>query len=215
MDERIETLLTRGVEETIVREHLEKALRSGKKLRVKFGIDPTSPHLHLGHTVVLRKLRQFQNLGHKIVLIIGDFTAQIGDPSGRSEGRKPLPEKEVKQNLKTYLAQAGKVMDVKKAEVRFNSEWHKKGLKEFLELARAATLQQVTEREDFQRRIKEGRDISVLELLYSMLQGYDSGGGQSRRGTRRHRPEIQPPDGAAHPAPFQNERAGYFDRALD
>lgn len=173
--EKIHTLLTRGVETVVERSHLEDALRSGRKLCVKLGIDPTSPDLHLGHAVVLRKLREFQDLGHKAVLIIGDFTAQIGDPSGRSEARKPLADAEIKRNMKTYLAQAGKVIDVKRAEVRKNSEWYKKGgPATLLELARAATFQQALKREDFKKRIAEGGDVSLLETLYPLLQGYDS-----------------------------------------
>lgn len=175
IDSNTKTLLTRGVSDIVVREHLESALASGKKLRVKFGIDPTGSTIHLGHAVAFRKLRQFQELGHKIVLIIGDFTAQIGDPSGRSETRKPLTEKEVKANLKTYLAQAGKIFNVKKAEVRYNSEWHKKGgLAALLDLARAVTIQQTLEREDFQKRLNGQEGISMLETLYPLLQGYDS-----------------------------------------
>lgn len=171
----LKNLLTRGVAEVIDRDHLAKALSSGKKLRVKLGIDPTSPDLHLGHAVLLRKLRQFQNLGHTAVLIIGDFTAQIGDPSGRSEERTPLTSAEVKKNMAKYLAHAGKVIDVKRAEVRKNSEWHKKeGLASMLEMARAATYQQVIKRADFQKRIDAGQDITLIEILYPLLQGYDS-----------------------------------------
>jgi len=174
-DEKIKILLTRGVEEIIIKEHLEESLKSGKKLRVKFGIDPTAPDFHLGHTVVLRKLRQFQNLGHKAVLIIGDFTAEIGDPSGRSEERKTLSESEVKKNMEGYLEQAGKIIDVKKAEVRYNGEWHtKRGLKKILELMRSTTIQQILKREDFQKRLSQDAEISLLETVYSLLQGYDS-----------------------------------------
>lgn len=170
-----EKILNRGVAEIIERNHLEFALHSGKKLRVKFGIDPTAPEIHLGHTVALRKLRQFQDAGHKAVLIIGDFTAQIGDPSGRSETRKPLSEKEIKSNLKNYLKEAGKVINAKKAEVHHNSEWYKKGgLKNFLEITRAVTEQQLREREDFQKRELERSPITTLEILYPLLQGYDS-----------------------------------------
>ncbi len=168
-------LLNRGVEEIIDRVHLGEALNSGKKLRVKLGIDPTKPDLHLGHAVILRKLREFQNLGHRIILIIGDFTATIGDPSGRSDARKPLTEKEVKLNSKMYLEQVGKILDVRKIEVRHNSEWHKKeGLVSFLKLASAASIQQVLHREDFRKRIEEESDITFLEALYPLLQGYDS-----------------------------------------
>ncbi len=171
MDEK---LLSRGVEEVIVKEHLEAALKSGKRLRVKFGIDPTAPDLHLGHTVPLRKLRQFQDAGHKAVLIIGDFTARIGDPSGRSEERKPLTEKEVKQNLKKYLKQAGKILNLWKAEVRYNSKWLKKNTEKILEVARAGTVNQVIQRAEFKKRIDEGGSVTVLESLYPLMQGYDS-----------------------------------------
>ncbi len=171
----LEQLLTRGVAEVIEKDHLEKALKSGKKLRVKFGIDPTAPDLHLGHTVPLRKLRQFQDAGHKAILIIGDFTAQIGDPTGRTEIRKPLSEKEVKQNMKKYLNQAGKILDIKKAEIRYNSEWFKKeGLEAAFELYRAGTIQQVLHRADFRKRLDEGKDITVMEIMYPLFQGYDS-----------------------------------------
>jgi tyrosyl-tRNA synthetase len=174
-EERINHLLTRGVAEIINRDHLKTALESGRKLRVKLGIDPTKPDIHLGHAVVLRKLREFQNLGHQIVLIIGDFTATIGDPSGRSDARKPLTEKEVKLNSKMYLEQVGKILDVRKIEVRHNGEWHKKeGLVSFLKLASAASIQQVLHREDFRKRIEEESDITFLEALYPLLQGYDS-----------------------------------------
>lgn len=168
-------ILTRAVEEVIVKEHLEGALKSGRKLRVKFGIDPTATDLHLGHTVPLRKLRQFQELGHKAVLIIGDFTAMVGDPSGRSDTRQLLTEKEVRQNMKHYLRQVGKILDVKKAEVRYNSEWYKKAGAAFLyNLMSKVTIQRALERDDFQKRLKRGEDLSVLEVIYPLLQGYDS-----------------------------------------
>ncbi|MFH1192701.1 MAG: tyrosine--tRNA ligase [Candidatus Jorgensenbacteria bacterium] len=175
MEPRIERILTRGVEHVIERDHLAAALASKKKLRVKLGIDPTSPELHLGHTVALRKLRQFQDLGHKAVLIIGDFTAMIGDPSGQADRRKVLTESEVKKNFARYLSQAGKVIDAKKTEVHKNSEWHKKGgLAALLSLARAVSVQQVLKRDDFEKRLARGSEISVLEILYPLLQGYDS-----------------------------------------
>lgn len=174
-DQKIRTILDRAVEEVIVRDHLETALNSGRKLRVKLGIDPTAPDLHLGNTVVLRKLRQFQDAGHRAVLIIGDFTGQIGDPSERSETRKPLSEEEAKKNLKNYLPQAGKVIDVGSAEIRYNSEWHEKeGLKKMLELMRSATIQQILKREDFKKRLDRDAEISLLETVYPLLQGYDS-----------------------------------------
>ncbi len=173
-DQLIDRILTRGIEEVIDKENLTKRLKSGKKLRIKFGIDPTKPDIHLGHTVPLLKLREFQELGHRAVIIIGDFTAQIGDPSGRSDERKPLTEKEVKSNLKHYLEQAGKVIDVKKSEVRYNSEWHNKGLKDFLAVTKAVSISQIMKREDFQKRLDSGSDVTVLESLYAILQGYDS-----------------------------------------
>ena len=164
-------LLTRGVVEVIEKDHLEKALNGdpsagirARKLRVKFGIDPTAPDLHLGHTVPLRKLRKFQDAGHQAVMIIGDFTARIGDPTGRSEERKPLTEKQVKANLKEYLKQAGKILNVKKLEVHHNSKWFlKEGVAPILELARAGSIQQVLHRADFKKRLEEGHDITMLK----------------------------------------------------
>ncbi|MEK7192433.1 MAG: tyrosine--tRNA ligase [Patescibacteria group bacterium] len=167
-------LLSRGVEEIIIKEHLGRRLAQGEKLRIKFGVDPTAPDLHLGHTVALRKLKQFQDAGHKAVLIIGDFTAMIGDPSGRSESRKPLTEKEIKQNLKKYLKQAGKIIDIRKTEVCYNGKWFKKNEKLILELLGRESAQRILERDDFQKRFKEGREVMLLEMLYPLLQGYDS-----------------------------------------
>lgn len=172
---KIIKLISRGVEEVIVKEHIANALNSGKKLRVKLGIDPTAPDIHLGHSVVLRKLREFQDLGHKIVLIIGDFTARIGDPSGKNEMRKPLTESEIKKNMKGYLTQASKIIDIKKTEIHYNSEWHENGgLEHMLSIAQSATVQQILKRDDFKKRIAMDSEISVLEMLYPILQGYDS-----------------------------------------
>jgi len=174
-DKKIEELLTRAVDEVIVEEHLRKELASGRKLRVKFGIDPTAPDLHLGHTVPLRKLRAFQDFGHQAVLIIGDFTATIGDPSGRSEQRKQLSKEEVEKNLKTYLAQAKKVLNLDKVEIYYNSEWFgKEGLMKLYELTSKVTIQRAMERDDFQKRLADNKDISTLEILYPLFQGYDS-----------------------------------------
>ncbi|MDO8584645.1 MAG: tyrosine--tRNA ligase [bacterium] len=172
---KIEQLLSRGVEEAIVREHLEAALMSGKQLRVKFGADPTAPDLHLGHAVALRKLKQFQDLGHKVVLIIGDYTAKIGDPSGRSKTRPSLSDAEIVANAKTYLAQVGKVLDINSAEVRHNSEWFAdKRLDFILSLESRFTTQRILERDDFAKRIKEGVEVYSHEMVYPMLQAYDS-----------------------------------------
>lgn len=171
----INELLGAGVEEVIDRSSLEKKLLSGKKLTVKLGADPSGPDLHLGHAVVLKKMREFQALGHKAVFIIGDFTAMIGDPSAKSGGRKPLTGKEVNENAKTYLKQAGKVLDVASADVRRNSEWFSKmKLEEFIPIAGAFSLRRMMDREDFQKRIKKGGEIGLHEALYQILQAYDS-----------------------------------------
>jgi len=171
----VSDLLSRGVEEVIQCDHLEKRLLAGEVLRVKLGIDPTAPDLHLGHTVVLRKFKAFQDAGHHIVLIIGDTTAKIGDPSGRSETRKALSSSDIEKNVQTYIAQAGKIIDIDKTEIRWNSEWHeKKGLQTILALAQAATIQQVLKRDDFEKRLKADSEISLLETLYPLMQGYDS-----------------------------------------
>jgi len=171
----INKLLNRGVEEVIKREHLEKRLRAGEKLRIKLGIDPTMPELHLGHAVVLRKLRQFQDSGHKAVFIVGDFTATIGDPSGRSEQRPKLTKDEIKKNMENYVKEAGKILDMKKAEIRYNSEWYQnKDMSFLMELTSKFTIARSLERDDFQKRLKEDRDISILEIYYPLMQGYDS-----------------------------------------
>lgn len=170
-----ENLLTRGIEDVIVKEHLAAALASGKKLRIKFGADPTAPDLHLGHAVVLRKLREFQDAGHQIVLIIGDYTAKIGDPSGRSKTRPPLTDKEIKVNAKTYFKQVGKILNMRKTEVRYNSQWFKKmKFSEVIELMAKFTTQRILERDDFTKRIKEGVEVYSHELVYPMMQAYDS-----------------------------------------
>ncbi|MFZ5933103.1 MAG: tyrosine--tRNA ligase [Patescibacteria group bacterium] len=175
MEEKIKTLLTRGVEEVIVRKSLEERLRSNKSLTVKLGIDPTGAELHLGHAVVLRKLREFQNLGHQVVLVIGDFTAKIGDPSGRTEERKHLTDKQIKENMKSYREQAGKILDLEKTKFVYNSEWLKNlGLEGLLELASKVTLAQLMERKEFRERVKSDVDVPYLEMFYPMMQGYDS-----------------------------------------
>src|SRR3989339_2171129 len=174
--QKINELLTRGVEEIIIKESLEEKLKSGKKLRIKFGIDPTGSNLHLGHAVPLRKLREFQEMGHQVILLIGDYTAMVGDPTGRNETRPLLTEKEVKKNMKTYKTQAGKVLDMKRVELRKNSEWYgKRNVMElFMELTGKITVARVLDRDDFQKRMKEGHDIQMQEILYPLMQGYDS-----------------------------------------
>lgn len=173
--EKIRELLTRGVEEIISLENLEKKLQSGKKLRVKLGADPSRPDLHLGHAAVLRKLREFQDLGHQIVFIIGDYTGMIGDPSGKSTTRPQLSSQEVKKNAKTYLAQVGKILNIKKTEIRRNSEWYTKmKFHEVLNLTAKFSMQRLLERDDFHKRIQENRELHVHELLYPIMQAYDS-----------------------------------------
>lgn len=172
---KFKPLFERGVVEIINKNHFIKSLKSGRRLRVKLGIDPTTSELHLGHAVLLRKLKQFQDLGHKIILIIGDFTALVGDPSERATGRPALTPKQIKNNLKTFKNQADKILDLKKTEIHFNSEWFgDKKFNFFLELGRKFTLGQLVEREDIQTRMKKGQAISVIEIIYPMLQGYDS-----------------------------------------
>jgi len=174
--------LLRGTDKVISRAGLEKKLALGRPLRVKLGVDPTSPDLHLGHTVALNKLRQFQDTGHEAVLIIGDFTAAIGDPSGRSELRPPLSADEIEKNAETYLSQVQKILDPRKTKVQHNSKWltglfsnqNTGPLRTLNALLANFTVQQLTEREDFSKRIKEGHPLSLLELLYPLVQGYDS-----------------------------------------
>jgi len=173
--EKIKSILSKGVEEIIEKESLLRKLKSGKKLRIKHGIDPTGPKIHIGRAIQFWKLREFQELGHQIVLIIGDFTAQIGDASDKTSMRKPLSEKEVRENMKTYKSQIGKILDIKKTEFRRNSEWLSKiKLKELINLAMAFTAQQMIQRRNFKERWEKGKPIGVHELIYPILQGYDS-----------------------------------------
>jgi len=172
---KIEDLLTRNIEEIIEKENLLKKLRSGKKLRIKHGVDPTGPKIHIGRAIQFRKLKSFQDLGHQIVLIIGDFTAQIGDASDKQSMRKPLSEKEIKENMKDYEKQIGKILDMKKVEIRYNSEWLSKlTIKELLSLAMHFTAQQMIQRRNFKERWDQGKPIGVHELTYPLFQGYDS-----------------------------------------
>jgi tyrosyl-tRNA synthetase len=167
-------ILTRGAEEVLPKGALEKQLAKGEPLRVKLGIDPTAPDIHLGHAVVLTKLAQFQHQGHQVVLIIGDYTARIGDPSGRDAQRPVLTSEQIDANAKTFQDQAFKVLDRDATEVRFNSEWLDMPAQELFELMARVTVARLLEREDFTKRIKADRPISSLELLYPILQGYDS-----------------------------------------
>ncbi|HEX4034097.1 MAG TPA: tyrosine--tRNA ligase [Solirubrobacteraceae bacterium] len=168
--------LARGAAELLPTGELERKLELGRPLRVKLGIDPTAPDIHLGHTVVLRKLRDFQDAGHVVVLIIGDFTARVGDPSGRSEVRPMLTVEQIEANARTYQEQAFKVLDADptRLELRRNSEWLDMGMSELLALVRTTTVGQLMERDDFAKRRDRGEPVSVLELLYPLMQGYDS-----------------------------------------
>lgn len=171
----INTVLNKGVDEVIVKESLENKLKSNKKLIVKLGIDPTGSELHLGHAVVLRKLREFQDLGHYAILVIGDFTAKIGDPSGRTKERKSITDKQIEENMTSYLNQASKVIDIKKVRLVNNSEWlSKMGMQGVFELASKVTIAQIMERKEFRDRLKNNIDVPYLEMLYPLMQGYDS-----------------------------------------
>jgi tyrosyl-tRNA synthetase len=168
-----------GVVEIISEEELitklQESAREKRPLRIKAGFDPTSPDIHLGHTVLLRKLRQFQDLGHKVIFLIGDFTARIGDPSGRQETRKQLTIEEALTNAATYKSQVSKILDVDKMQIVFNSEWFDKmSVLDILKLTTHATVAQMLARSDFKKRLSKAEDISLLEFMYPLLQGYDS-----------------------------------------
>ncbi len=167
------------IEETQLKDKLKESTEKKQQLVVKVGFDPTAPDIHLGHTVLLRKMRHFQDLGHKVIFLIGDATALVGDPSGQSQVRKILAREEVEKNAKTYEKQVSKILDVKNAKVferRHNSEWFSKGFdfEKFVELAQRYTIARLLERDDFQKRLKEDKPISFLELFYPLMQGYDS-----------------------------------------
>jgi tyrosyl-tRNA synthetase len=166
--------LTRNAVEALPAGALERQLRERRPLRVKLGIDPTAPDIHLGHTVVLRKLREFQDLGHTVVLIVGDYTARVGDPSGRSATRPVLSGEEIDANAETFQRQAFEVLDAERTEVRRNGEWLDMTMEALFRLARHATVAQLLERDDFAKRHAANESISILELLYPLLQGYDS-----------------------------------------
>lgn len=171
----IDELLTRGVAEVLIEADLRRKLASGRPLRLKQGFDPTKPDMHIGHAVGLRKLRKFQEMGHQVVLIVGDWTAQIGDPSGRDETRPPLTAEVVRSNAETYMQQFFKVVDRDRTEVRFQSEWFGTfDLGKALKLAGSFTLAQMLQHETFRKRYEEGGRLTILELMYPMLQGYDS-----------------------------------------
>ncbi len=170
----IETI-KRGAEEIISEEELTKKLKQNKPLIIKAGFDPTAPDLHLGHTVLLRKMKQFQDLGHRVVFLIGDFTAMIGDPSGKSKIRKKLLKQDVDKNAKIYASQIKKILDQTKISVIFNSQWHQNShLTSFLELSSHYTVARILERNDFSKRFKNNQPISIIEMLYPLIQAWDS-----------------------------------------
>lgn len=174
-EQKIEELLTRGVAEVIDRDHLKKRLLSGEVLRVKHGVDPTSPNIHLGRSVALRKLRDFQDLGHTVVFIIGDFTGVIGDTSDKDSERPMLSPQMVEDNMKTYAEQAGKIIDLAKAEIHYNSTWLEKlGYEEVGQQADAFSLAEFIARDNIKRRLDEGKRVSLREVLYPLMQGFDS-----------------------------------------
>ena len=169
------SLLDRGIQDVIPRDELEKQLKSDKKLRLKFGVDLTRPDLHLGHAVVFRKLREFQDLGHTIVFVIGDYTTKIGDPSGKSKTRPMIDDDEIAANVKTYLDQVGLVLDVKKVEIRYNSEWLAKlTFSDLIKLASNISVAQLIERDDFSKRLADGSEIALHEFMYPLMVAYDS-----------------------------------------
>ncbi|WP_373851273.1 tyrosine--tRNA ligase, partial [Delftia acidovorans] len=178
VSQALETTL-RGVDELLPQaDWVQKLARSeatGVPLRIKLGLDPTAPDIHLGHTVVLNKMRQLQDLGHQVIFLIGDFTTLIGDPSGRNSTRPPLTAEQIKVNAETYYTQAAKVLDPARTEVRYNSEWcDKLGARGMIELSAKYTVARMMERNDFHQRFTDGSSISLHEFLYPLLQGYDS-----------------------------------------
>jgi len=178
VDEQLEYIRKGAAEiipESELKQKLEESRKTGKPLRVKAGFDPTAPDLHLGHTVLIRKLKHFQDLGHTVIFIIGDFTGMIGDPTGRSVTRPPLSREQIEKNAETYKAQVFKILDSKKTEIPYNSEWLSKlGAEGLIRLAAKYTVSQMLEREDFHKRFQEEKPIALHELLYPLAQGYDS-----------------------------------------
>lgn len=174
-DEAIQNVLTRSVVQIIVRDELEKKLKSGRKLRVKLGIDPTGPQIHLGRSVTLHKMRQFQDLGHQVVLIIGDFTGLVGDASDKDAARPMLSREQIESNMATYIDQMGKILDLAKVEFRYNSQWLAPlNFNDVIKLAAQFTVAQMIQRENFSDRWEQGKPIGLQELLYPLMQGFDS-----------------------------------------
>ena len=174
-EKRIDELLTRGVEDIFIKEELRALLLSGKQLRIKLGVDPTGPKIHLGRAIPLRKLREFQKLGHQVIFIVGDFTAQVGDASDKSDKRPMLTRAEIDENLKDYKSQVSKILDLSKTEFVYNNDWLSKlSFEEVTRLAECFSVQQMLARRNFKERYEQGVEISLREFLYPMMQGYDS-----------------------------------------
>ncbi len=174
IDEKL-AIIQRGVDEILPLDELKKKLQKNKPLRIKLGMDPTAPDLHLGHTVVINKMKQLQDLGHEIIFLIGDFTGMIGDPTGKNVTRKPLTKQNILENAKTYSDQVFKILDKDKTKIAFNSEWmNKMSSTEMISLASKHTVARMLERDDFSKRYKGGQAISIHEFLYPLVQGYDS-----------------------------------------
>ena len=174
IEEQLE-IIQRGADEILVEKDLVAKLKEGRPLRIKAGFDPTAPDLHLGHTVLINKLRQFQDLGHEVLFLIGDFTGTIGDPTGKSATRPPLTQEDVEQNSETYQQQIFKILDKEKTKVVFNSEWMSKmSSADMIKLAASSTVARMLERDDFSKRYKGGQSIAIHEFLYPLIQGYDS-----------------------------------------
>jgi len=168
-------IIKRGSDELIVQEEMVRKLKSGRTLRIKLGLDPTAPDLHLGHTVVINKLRDFQNLGHQVQFLIGDFTGMIGDPSGKNQTRPPLSREQILENAKSYRTQMARILDPERTQVLFNSKWSDElGAEGMIRLSARYTVARILERDDFEKRFKAGQPIAVHELLYPLMQGYDS-----------------------------------------
>ncbi len=196
----------RGADELLVESELEVKLARGKPLRIKLGLDPTAPDIHLGHTVVLNKMRQVQDIGHQVIFLIGDFTSMIGDPSGRNATRPPLTREQIEANATTYHAQVSKVLDPARTEIRYNSEWCEQlGAAGMIRLASRYTVARMLERDDFSKRFRGSQPIAVHEFLYPLMQGYDSVAIEGGRRARRHRPEVQP---AGRPRAAEGVRPG-------
>ncbi len=174
-EKRIQNILSKNIEDVFIKENLERKLKSGKVLRVKLGFDPTGSKIHIGRAMVLRKLKEFQDLGHTIVFLVGDFTAKIGDPSDKLEKRPMLNDSKIRENLKDYKKQIGKIIDLSRAEFHYNSKWLSKlNFAEIAELAESFTVSQMANRRNFKDRLDRGEEVSLREFLYPLMQGYDS-----------------------------------------